>query len=72
MNEYVYLVTGDGKDASFKGFGYDVNQNVEAPYIVCSTHNQKAWETYQKEHPPEPTVPDDSTQMPSEPTAPAA
>ncbi len=67
MNEYVYLVSGDGKDASFKGFGYDINQNVEAPYLVCTTHTQQAWESYQKEHAQEPTVPDNGTQTPADP-----
>ena len=70
MNEYVYLVTGDGKDASFKGFGYDINQGVEAPYIVCTTHTQKSWEAYQATIPSEPVVPevpDNGSQKPSEP-----
>ncbi len=76
MDSYVYLVTGDGKDASFKGFNYNINQNVEAPYLVCTTHTKESWETYQKENPPEPTepdvpvVPDDEPQTPTQPATP--
>ena len=58
LDSYVYLVGADGKDASFKGFGYDANQDVDAPYIVCTKHTQKTWETYQAEHPQEPETPD--------------
>lgn len=78
MDEYVYLVNNDGKDAVFKGFDYDINQKTDAPYIVCSAHTKEAWETYQKEHPPEPVEPDapsvpgDGTQTPTQPTTPAA
>lgn len=70
MNEYVYLVSGDGKDASFKGFGYDINQGVDAPYIVCTTHTQQSWEAYQATIPSEPVVPevpDNGAQAPSDP-----
>ncbi len=73
MDSYVYLVAKDGSDATFKGFGYDINQKDGAPYLVCTTHDQKAWETYQAAHPAEPVVPDDNTQTqpdPSKPTTP--
>lgn len=60
MDEYVYLISSDGSDASFKGFGYDVNQSVDAPYIVCTTHTQKAWEAYQAEQAAKPDEPDNA------------
>lgn len=44
QDNYVYLVDGDGKDASFKGFEGDINKGVTAPYLTCTVHTQKSWE----------------------------
>ena len=38
QDNYVYLVTSDGKDDSFKGFYGNINYNVTAPYKVCTMH----------------------------------
>ena len=40
MDNYVYLVDGDGKDAEFKGFNNNINANVKAPYKVCTVHTE--------------------------------
>ena len=50
-DDYVYLVNEDGKDLSFKGFTGKINKNVTAPYKVCTTHTQSAWEEYEASHP---------------------
>ena len=42
-DEYVYLVDGDGKDASFKGFDGNINKGVTSPYKVCTVHTEKSW-----------------------------
>ena len=42
-DEYVYLVDGDGKDASFKGFQSNINKGVTAPYKVCTVHTEQSW-----------------------------
>ncbi len=49
MDNYVYMVTKDGKDAAFHGFGGDVNLNTSIPYVVCSVHTKAAWDKYQEE-----------------------
>ena len=38
MDNYVYLVTADGKDGSFKGFGGNINAGVSSPYKICTVH----------------------------------
>ena len=50
-DDYVYLVNGDGKDMSFKGFTGKINKNENAPYKVCTTHTQSAWDEYAAGHP---------------------
>ena len=57
-DDYIYLVTKDGEDESFKGLNGNLNKNVEAPYLVCPVHTQEAWEEYQAQQPTEPTLPD--------------
>lgn len=49
QNDYIYLINSDGSDASFKGVSGSVNENVNAPYMVCPLHTKEAWEKYQKE-----------------------
>ena len=44
QDNYVYLVTDDGKDASFKGFNNNLNSGTSSPYKVCTKHTQSAWE----------------------------
>ena len=51
-NDYVYLVDKVGNDLPFKGIKDECNQDVEAPYLVCPVHTQKAWEEYQQTVPP--------------------
>ena len=51
-NDYVYLVDKTGKDLPFKGIKDECNKDVEAPYVVCPVHTQKAWEEYQQTAPP--------------------
>jgi len=68
QDDYVYLVTDYGTDGVWKGFHKDINKDVDAPYLVCPTHTQKAWEEYQEKNPPETTAPE--TEQPA--TKPAA
>ena len=55
VDNYVYLVTSDGKDAHFKGFDNDINGSTASPYKVCTTHTKEAWEATQSQTPTEPT-----------------
>ena len=40
QDNYVYLVTESGKDASFKGFKNNINSGISSPYKVCTKHTQ--------------------------------
>ena len=58
QNEFVYLVNENGSDGVFKGIYGDLEQDVDAPYIVCPVHTKEAWEKYQQsQKPTEPTDP---------------
>ncbi len=46
-DDYVYLINNNGTDAVFKGFGGNINQGVNAPYLVCPVHTKEAWDAYQ-------------------------
>lgn len=48
-DDYIYLVDASGADASFKGINGDINQNVTAPYKVCTVHTKEEWEKYEEE-----------------------
>ncbi len=67
-DSYVYLVDGNGNDADFKGFGNNANQNVSAPYIVCTAHTAKEWEEYQANSvkPTDPATPPPEATVPNE------
>ncbi len=51
---WVYQIDKDGGDAVFKGIFADLNQKVDAPYVVCTEHTQAAWEAYLNSLPTEP------------------
>lgn len=53
-NEWVYQINEDGSDAVFKGIFMDLNQSVDAPYVVCTKHTKEAWDEYLNSLPPEP------------------
>ena len=62
-DDFIFLINKNGTNGNFKGLNGDANKDVVAPYLVCSAHNQKAWEAYQKSVAPEetdPAEPDDS------------
>jgi len=40
MNNYVYLITNSGDDASWHGFYGNANYGVDAPYVTCEVHTQ--------------------------------
>ena len=42
-DEYVYMVDKDGKDARFRGFNNNINTGINAPYKVCTVHNEHTW-----------------------------
>ena len=46
-NDYVYFINEDGTDGVFKGVKNDLEQSVDAPYMVCPLHTQQAWEAYE-------------------------
>ena len=41
-------MNNDGNPGNFKGFDGTANKNVNAPYIVGTKHNEKAWEDFNK------------------------
>lgn len=64
-NDYIYLINPDGSDGNFKGLNGKLNQGVDAPYIICTTHTKEAWEKYQESQivvPEEPVQPEDPAQ----------
>ncbi len=60
---WVYLVDKKGRDDnSYKGLDpkNPVNQGVDAPYVICTTHTKEAWDAYvasQQPITPDPTEP---------------
>ena len=67
-DSYVYLIKKDGTDGVFKGMNKDKNKEVEAPYVVCPVHTQKAWEEYQASLTPD--VPGPGEDQPTDPNDP--
>lgn len=59
LDDYVYLVDGDGKDADFKGFSGSLNSKTTAPYKVCTKHTEETWKKYEATLPEE-TKPENS------------
>jgi membrane peptidoglycan carboxypeptidase len=57
QNDYVYLVKDDGTDGVFKGFKNNANQDVDAPYLVCTKHTKQTWEEYLMNQPVVPDAP---------------
>ena len=45
-NNWIYQVKKDGSDDVFKGLDGKLNQEVEAPYLVCTVHTEEAWNAY--------------------------
>ena len=52
-DNYVYLVDKYGNPQSFHGMNprKPINAGIDAPYLVCTKHNQTVWEQYLAEHP---------------------
>jgi len=46
-DDYIYLVNENGTDGIFRGLEGNINQDVPAPYLVCTEHTKEAWEAYQ-------------------------
>ena len=67
-DDYIYLINENGTDAVFKGIEGKLEQEVDAPYLVCPLHNKEAWEEYQESiKPTEPeTQPDTETDTESD------
>ena len=57
-NDYIYLVNDDGSNANFKGFGNNINVNINAPYKVCTVHTETTWNQHQQTQPPTDTTDD--------------
>lgn len=47
-DNYIYLTTDDGKDATFKGLEGNINVGKTVPYKVCTTHTPATWSAYEK------------------------
>lgn len=45
QDNYVYLVTEDGKDMNFRGFDNNINSGISSPYKICTKHTQASWES---------------------------
>jgi hypothetical protein len=58
-DNYVYLVTSGGGDATFKGINGKLKQSPSAPYLLCPVHTKEAWDRYTASLPP--VEPDPST-----------
>lgn len=56
-DDYVYLVTSDGKDGKYTGISGKINKDITAPYMVCTEHTEESWKEYQTQNP---VVPDDT------------
>jgi len=46
-DDYIYLINENGTDGVFRGLEGNINQDVTAPYLVCTEHTEEAWEEYQ-------------------------
>ena len=57
LDDYVYLVDDDGKDAHFKGFNNNINATEALPYKVCTAHTQSTWDAYQAQNQTPETTP---------------
>ncbi len=68
-NVWVYQINSGGGDSVFTGIFNNLEQDVEAPYMVCTTHNEQAWNDYLNSLPPEPD-PTEGEDVPGEPTEP--
>jgi hypothetical protein len=64
--EYIYYVDSKGNDLVFKGLDNRLQQDVDAPYVICPEHTKEAWEEYILNNPIVPDVPVD----PSDPSNP--
>lgn len=64
-DEYVYYTDDDGNDGVWLGFYNKLKQIMDAPYVICPEHTEKAWQKYQESLiPPEtepPVIPTDPT-----------
>ena len=58
----VFLVDKDGKPKWFRGLDGKLNKDIDAPYIVCTVHNEETVK------PTEPSVPEESFPDGSEPS----
>lgn len=70
VDNCVYLVDANGDPLNaYKGFKGDLNENVDAPYLVCTEHTKEDWDDYVKNHPDVEKPPvedeDDKTDVPS-------
>ena len=50
-NNYIYLVDSFGNPQPFFGIDNNINQGMNVPYQVCTTHTAESWEKYKQNHP---------------------
>ena len=61
VDDYVYYVDRNGDPLNWHGFNNNVNDGIDAPYLVCPVHSKEAWEEYEESQRPDETEtePDD-------------
>ena len=60
-NDYIYLVNNRGEAQTSKGIKGGINEDVDAPYAVCTVHNSESWAEFLKTNPLDPEDPDNPT-----------
>ena len=68
VDDYVYYVDRNGDPLNWHGFNNNVNDGIDAPYLVCPVHSKEAWEEYEESQRPDETEtePDDEFTEPDD------
>lgn len=51
QDNYIYLVTSEGEDATFRGVDGKLSQSKNLPYALCPVHTKEAWDKHQSSQP---------------------
>ena len=72
-DDNIYLIDGNGSDRWFYGLNGNINQGIQAPYKVCTSHTAEsiAPPTEPPTEPPAPTEPASPEEPPAPPEPPA-
>ena len=69
---YVYYISEGGAPLDWHGFGGNANKGISAPYLICPTHTQAAWEAYLADQAAKETEPPVVEDVPSQDNDPEA